>query len=91
MGLFSELGTSICFSMYAASSCDALGMMPGSLKDVRKRAHIVNRYKMPPIIGMPSVMRCARNGQSKAKKSPLVPVMSTTVRYKIELFGAVIR
>lgn len=37
-------------------------------------------YKMPPMMGMPSVMRSARKGQSKAKKSPLVPVMSTTVR-----------
>lgn len=53
VGLFNEFGTSICFSMYAASSCDALTSIPGSEKVVLRREHIVNKYKNPPIIGIP--------------------------------------
>jgi hypothetical protein len=55
-------------------------MMPGSLKDVRRREHMVKTYKMLPMIGMPRVILSAKKGQSKAKKSPQVPVISTTVR-----------
>lgn len=66
--------------MYAASSCDALGKIPGSLNVVRKREHIVKRYKMAPIIGMPMVILSARKGQSNTKNNVLVPVISTTVK-----------
>lgn len=55
-------------------------MIPGSLNEVRRRESIVKTYKMPPMIGMPRVIRSARNGQSNAKKSPLVPVIRTTVK-----------
>lgn len=63
VGLFIEFGTSICFSISAASSADALGIIPGSLNDVRNRELITNTYKTPPTIGIAGVIFLARNGQ----------------------------
>lgn len=69
--LFCEFGTSICFSMSAASSAEALGMIPGSLKDVRNRELITNTYSTPPTIGMAGVIFLAKYGQLKIENKKL--------------------
>uniref|UniRef100_A0A1A9Z8Y4 Uncharacterized protein n=1 Tax=Glossina pallidipes TaxID=7398 RepID=A0A1A9Z8Y4_GLOPL len=62
VGLFNEFGTS------AASSYEALGITPGSVKVVRSKELIVKKYKTAPTIGIMGFMRVARNGQLHAKQ-----------------------
>ncbi|KAI9587311.1 hypothetical protein GQX74_003158 [Glossina fuscipes] len=47
----------------AASSYEALGITPGSVKVVRSKELIVKKYKTAPTIGIMGFMRVARNGQ----------------------------
>lgn len=50
----------ICFSIYAASSWDALGMTPGSVKVVLNKELIVKIYSTAPTIGIAGVILVAR-------------------------------
>lgn len=49
--------------MYAASSCDALGITPGSVNVVLNREPIVKKYKIAPTIGIAGVMCTVKYGQ----------------------------
>lgn len=53
--------------MYAASSCEARGMTPGSVNVVRKREPIVKTYNSPPMTGIAGVIRKVKYGQLKKK------------------------
>lgn len=50
----------ICFSTYAASSEDALGMIPGSERLVRSKEDIVNKNNNAPMIGIAIVTFSAK-------------------------------
>lgn len=53
----------ICLSTSAASSGEALGKIPGSVKLVLSREMITNTKSTPPITGMKTVRCSTRNGQ----------------------------
>lgn len=57
----------ICCSTYAASSCVALGIIPGSVREVRSKVHMVNRNNTPPIIGINTETFLAKYGQLEIK------------------------
>lgn len=56
-----------CFSIYAASSAVALGMIPGSVKLVLNNEPITKRNNIPDIIGITGVTFLLRYGQLKNK------------------------
>ena len=57
----------ICFSMSRASSLSARGMMPGSMKDVRKSVDMTNRNIIAPTTGRTGLTFVARYGQLEKK------------------------
>ena len=57
------LGLPICFSMSAASSGVALGITPGSEKDVRKSVANTKVNRRPPTTGIAGVILTAKKGQ----------------------------
>ena len=63
----SYLNLPICFSISAASSGEALGMTPGSLKLVLNNVDMTNINKSPPTTGMAGVTCTAKYGQLKIK------------------------
>lgn len=49
--------------MYAASSCEARGITPGSVNVVRSNEPIVKKYNKAPITGIAGVICNVKNGQ----------------------------
>ena len=60
--------------MFSASAFVALGMIPGSEKLVFNKLERTKMKRTPPTTGINGEIRSVRNGQSKAKKSPEVPM-----------------
>ena len=54
-------------------------MIPGSENDVFNRFERTNMKRMAPTTGIMGVISAARYGQSKAKKSPDVPITRNKV------------
>ena len=59
----------ICFSISAASSGEALGMTPGSLKLVLNKVAMTKINKAPPTTGIAGVTWTAKYGQLKINKN----------------------
>ena len=67
-------GCSISLSMFSASAFVARGMIPGSEKLVLSKLERTKMKRTAPTTGMTGEIRSVRNGQSKAKKRPEVPM-----------------
>ena len=58
----------ICFSVSAASSWVALGIIPGSLKLVRNKVDMTNKNKTAATAGMAGLISCVRYWQLQWQK-----------------------
>ena len=65
--------------MFSASAFVARGMIPGSEKLVLSKLERTKMKRTAPTTGMTGEIRSVRNGQSKAKKRPEVPMTRRSV------------